>query len=192
MLTSKITALPIALLVTALCLPPITASAQIKIGFVNVSRVLEVTPQATEARNRIEDEFASRDRNLLNLHNSIRELEDTMLRDAAIMSASEQQRQGEDIRLRKRNLKRLEEEFREDLNLRRSQELSTLQRKVSDVIQKLAATGSYDMVLIDGVAYVSGKIDISGQVIEYLENEFRESQQKLTEDSAPDPNASEN
>ncbi len=192
MLIHRITALPVVLLATTLWLPPSTATAQMKIGFVNVSRVLEVAPQAIEARNRIENEFASRDRNLLNLHNEIRELEDKLLRDAAIMSASEQQRQSEDIRLRKRNLKRLEEEFREDLNLRRSQELSSLQRKVSDVIQKLAATGNYDMVLVDGIAYVSAKIDISEKVIEYLEKEFRESQQKPLEDSGAATGAEQN
>ena len=175
-------------LLAILSLSPLTAAAQMKVGFVNVSRVLEVAPQATDARSRIEDEFAPRDRNLLTLHNEIRQLEDELLRNAAVMSVTERQRHEGNIRQNKRNLKRLEEEFREDLNLRRSQELSALQRKVADVIQKLATTENYDLVFTDGVTYASRKVDMSGQVIEYLENEFRELEKKSNPDPSTDTN----
>jgi outer membrane protein len=114
-------------------LSPSVALAQVKVGFVNIPKVLEKAPQAESARTRIEKEFAPRDRELLDRQKEVRTLEDRLVKNGAVMSASERQRQEGEIRAMKREIRRLQDEFREDLNLRRSQELSKLQRKVTEV-----------------------------------------------------------
>ena len=63
-------------------------AAEVKIGFVNVAIVLDQAPQAAEARARIEREFAPRDRELLAQQQQVRTLEDTLVKNAAILSAA--------------------------------------------------------------------------------------------------------
>jgi outer membrane protein len=89
------------------------------------------------------------------------------------MSASERQRQEGEIRALKREIRRLQDEFREDLNLRRSQELSQLQRKVTEVIQSLAKAENYDLILTDGVIYAGERVDITDKIIARLNSEFK-------------------
>lgn len=160
-----------------LCLvasPGVTsAQAPLKIGFVNVGRVMDAVPQTVAARNRIKREFEPRDRQLLDLQKRVRAEEDKMVKDAAVMSASERQRKDTELRALKRELRRSQEEFRDDHNLRRSQELSKLQRKVADVIRAMAKAELYDLVITDGAIYAGERVDLTPRIVERLESEFK-------------------
>lgn len=137
----------------------------VKVGFVNVAKVLDESPQAAQARERIEKEFAPRDRALLAQQKELRALEDQLVRDGAVMTEDQRVKLEQDIRSRRREMRRTQEEFREELNLRRNQELSKLQRRVIEVIQELAKAESYDLVVTDGVVYASERIDITAKVV---------------------------
>ena len=154
---------------------PVVGAADFKVGFVNVAVVLEQAPQAAEARERISREFAPRDRELLAQQQEVRLLEDDLVKNVAVLSAGERERQESRIRQLKRELRRSEDEFREDLNLRRSQELSALQRMVTEVIQTMARRESYDLIMVEGVIFAGAKIDITKRVIERLQSEFEKS-----------------
>jgi outer membrane protein len=153
------------------------ASAEVKVGFVNVAKVLELAPQAEAARTRIEKEFAPRDRELLQQQKDVRSLEDRLVKNAAVLSEAERQRKETDIRASKRELRRTQDEFREDLNLRRSQELSKLQQTVTEVIQTLAKTEKYDLIVSDGVIFAGKRVDITDRILERLRANFKSSTQ---------------
>ena len=150
-------------------------AADFKVGFVNVAIVLDQAPQAAQARARIEREFAPRDREILSQQQQIRALEDKLVKNAAVLSASERERQEAELRQLKRELRRSQEEFREDLNLRRSQELSALQRMVTEVIQDMARGEEYDLIMTDGVVFAGDKVNITKRVIERMKSDFKES-----------------
>ena len=147
---------------------PAAFGQEFKVGFVNVPRVMEAAPQAIAARARIDDEFAPRDRELVLLQRELNEQEDHLVKNSAIMSASERTKLEEDVRRLRRELRRSQEEFREDLNLRRGQELSKLQRNITEVIQALARADDYDIVLTDGVVFAGERVDITDLVIDKL------------------------
>ncbi len=150
-------------------------AADFKVGFVNVAVVLDQAPQAVEARARIEREFAPRDSELLAQQQEIVTLESSLVKNAAVLSASERERQESDLRQLKRELRRSQDEFREDLNLRRSQELSALQRMVTEVIQAMARQEGYDLIMAEGVIFAGDRVDVTKQVIERLRSEFKQS-----------------
>ena len=164
-----------AALMVATVAVPAQVLAEMQVGFVNVAKVLELAPQAEAARNRIEREFAPKDRELLQLQKDIRALEDRLVKNSAVMSDSERQRQEAEIRAQKRDLRRSQDEFREDLNLRKSQELSRLQKTVTEVIQQLAKADKYDLILSDGVIYAGERVDITDLILERLRSDFKKS-----------------
>ena len=153
----------------------VAAAADFKVGFVNVAIVLDQAPQAAQARARIEREFAPRDREILAQQQQIRGLEDKLVKNVAVLSNTERERQEAELRQRKRELRRSQEEFREDLNLRRSQELSALQRMVTEVIQAMARSEEYDLIITDGVVFAGDRVNITTRVIERLKSVFNES-----------------
>ncbi len=153
------------------------AAAEVKVGFVDVRKVMELAPQSEEARNSIEKEFAPRDRELLQQQKEVRSLEDRLVKNAAVLSEVERQRKETDIRASKRELRRAQDEFREDLNLRRSQELSKIQQTAREVIQKFAKAEKYDLIVSEGVIFAGKRVDITDKVLERLRADFKSSSQ---------------
>ena len=86
----------------------------------------------------------------------------------AIMSEPELRKLTMKIRDKQRELKRKQEEFREDYNFRRNEELNKIQKIISQVIQKLAKRERYDLILSDGVVWAGKRIDMTDKVLKSL------------------------
>ena len=143
-------------------------AADYKIGVVNAVGVLEAAPQADVARKKLEKEFSSRDRELVGAQQSLKGLEDRMIKDGAIMSEAERQRLERDVVNKRRELKRDQDEFREDVNFRRNEEFGKIQRDIVEAIREVAKQQEYDLVMGEGVIYASKSVDMTESVIAHL------------------------
>ena len=139
-----------------------------KIGAVHAIRILEQSPQAEKMRKKIETEFAPRDKQLVAAQKKLKDMEDKMSKDSAIMSESERKSLERNIINERRDLKRSQDEFREDLTFRRNEEIAKIQKEIVEAIQVVAKEHNYDIVLSDGVIYASQKVDMTSLVIDYL------------------------
>ena len=153
-------------------------AGEIKIGFVNAAQVLEEAPQADAARAQLEEEFSPRDKEIIKSQKELRKLEEKLNRDGAIMSEGERVKLDRDVRSLKRDLKRAQEEFKEDLNIRRNEAFEKLRRRVFEVIVLIAEEQKFDLIVSDGVVYASKQIDITNKVIQQLKQELQDSNSK--------------
>lgn len=158
----------ITLLVCLSWVAPNVIAAELKLGFVNAAKILEESPQAEGARNKLEKEFAPRDKELVATQKQIKSREDKLSKDGAVMSESERRKNEREILSEKRDFKRAQDEFREDFNIRRNEEFSKLQKLVFDTIVTLAKQESYDLIVSDGAIYASDRVDITAQVLDSL------------------------
>jgi outer membrane protein len=157
------------LLSATLCLPGAPAQAQqYKIGYVNPVRALQGSPQAQSALQALEREFTPRRRELEGVDTEIKGMEQRLSKDAAIMSESERSNLERSIYDKKRDFQRDSEEYQEDLNFRRNEELGKIQRQLLEAIQAIAKAQQFDLIVGEGVIHASEKIDITDQVIEQL------------------------
>jgi outer membrane protein len=145
-----------------------TAMAEMKVGFVDTAKLMESAPQVKEAQSKIEAEFAPREKELVELQRKIRAQEDRLSRDSAVMSESENTKLERDILAMRRDLKRSQEEFRDDLNIRRNEVLAKLQREIFDAIVAFAKAQNYDLIMGQGVVYSSERVDITEAVLKQL------------------------
>jgi len=153
-------------------LSPAMVLAETKIGFVNAAQVLEQAPQADKARQSLEKEFAPRDQAIVKMQQELKDMEDQLSRDAAVMSESKQRKMERDIMSQKREIKRKKEEFREDLNIRRNEAFEKLRKRVFEVIVAIAEEKKFDLIVSDGVVFASKRIDITKEVVDKLKNEM--------------------
>ena len=77
------------------------------------------------------------------------------------------------IRDLQREVTRLQNEFREDLNLRQNEELGALQQSLLKEIQDYAAREGYVLIVGDGVLYASGTVNITEAVLRAVEANFQ-------------------
>ncbi len=141
--------------------------AGLKIGFVNTARVLKEAPQARKVEERLKAEFGPREAQLKEKRQEILTMEDQLKSDSKLNSTARRKLERE-IRLKVSQLKFLEQEFREDQNLRRNEEIRELQQVISKVLKMQGDSGEFDLILTEGVSYVSERIDITSQTIEML------------------------
>ena len=142
-----------------------------KIGFVNTARVLKEAPQAQKVEERLKAEFEPREAQLREKRQEILALEETLKSDNQ-MNATARRKLEREIRLKISQLKFLEQEFREDQNLRRNEEIRELQQVISNVVKMQGDSGRFDLILTEGVSYVSERIDITTETIEMLKQLF--------------------
>ena len=147
---------------------PVTG-ADIKIGFVNAAKILDEAPQALVARNRLKEEFAPRDQDLLESQRSLRELEERLATEGTTLSDMQRRRLDRDILMQKRDIKRARDEIQEDFNIRRNEELGKLQRQIYEAILALAKAEGFDLIVNDGaVIYASERVDVTDKVLQFL------------------------
>jgi len=156
------------LLVIPLLVLQNVSAKELKVGVVDIARVLEASPQAEIARKKLQDEFTPREKALISEQEKIRNLEEQLVRDGAIMSESERNRIERKVLSSKRDAKRNQDEFREDLNFKRSEILDNLQRKLVATIQQYAKDEGFDILLAEGVIYASDSINITEDVLAKL------------------------
>ena len=149
-------------------------AADLKVGVVDGTTVLEQSPQVEELRVRLEKEFAARDRNLTNKQKEIRRLEEKLERDGVIMGERERTDLERNVRAKKRETRRQLDEYREDLNLRRNEGLQEIQRHVLEVIEALAKRQKFDLIMrSEAVIFAGKRVNVTDDVIKMLKKEFK-------------------
>ena len=143
---------------------------EIKIGIVNTERVLRESAPAVAAQKRIEKEFAARDQNLQKMAKQAKDLQAELDKEGMTMSDTDRAAKERDLANLSRDFQRMQREFREDLNLRKNEELAAVIEKANKAITRIAQTEKYDLILQEAV-YRSPKIDITDKVIKALANE---------------------
>jgi outer membrane protein len=142
-------------------------AAELKIGFVDVERISRESAPAERASKQLEKEFAPRQQELQRREAQIKDLKGQLEREGVTLSESD--RRGKEQELGRVNVEfqRMQREFREDLTIRRNQEIQGLMERANRVIRKIAEAEKFDIVVQDAV-YRDPRIDITDRVLKAL------------------------
>ena len=166
------------LLLAALLLPlPLFAQA-VKIGYVDLKRVLDEAPQMVESRTRLEREFSSRDGAIKAADARLVALKQRYERDSAILSKDDAEALKREIEATERANKRMVDEARTDLASRQTAERDRNWQKMQEVIIEYARGQGYDLIEATVPIYVSPRVDITDAVLEQLKRANQASRSK--------------
>ena len=153
------------ILASAFAAAPLLADT--KIGFVNTERLLREAPLSIAAQKKLEREFSGRDQELQTMAKQARDLQAQLDKDGVTMSDSDRKSKERDLNNLNVELQRKGREFREDLNLRRNEELSQIQERARKAIQDIAKAEKFDLI-VEQAVYVDPKSDITDRVMKAL------------------------
>lgn len=143
-------------------------TAEYKVGYVQVDKLLQEAPQTAETGKKLEKEFSPRSVELEKLQKQMRDLEGALERDRTTMSEADRRMKERDLTNMRLEFQRKQRELREDINLRKNEELAVLQERINKAVQTVSENEGYDLVVYSGVAYASKKIDITDKVLKLL------------------------
>lgn len=151
---------------------PTQANEVARIAFVNIPQILEQAPQAGAVRETLDLEFAQRDADLAGADKRLELLKQQLTRDAETLEEEALRKLEREALSLERELKRGHEEYNEDRNIRKNEELAKMQREIRLSIVNLARELGFDLVLESGVMFASERTDITPLVIERLKQDF--------------------
>ncbi len=143
-------------------------AAELKVGYVQVDKILQEAPQTAESGKKLEKEFSPRSQELDRMAKQIKDLESTLDKDGLTITEADRRSKERDVQNIKTEFQRKQRELREDINLRKNEELGSLQDRINKAVQSVAKAENYDLVMYSGVAYAADKIDITDKVLKLL------------------------
>jgi outer membrane protein len=162
--------LTVGLIGAAAALTVLPAWADLKIAVVNPQKLVEESPQGKAVQEAMRAEFAPRQRTLQQTEANLKAKQERLQKDAATMSDDQRVKADKELRDGARDLQRAEGEFNDDVQARRNEELSRLQRTLLEEVRTYAKGQNYDIVLSgEAVLYSASATDITPAVLSALQ-----------------------
>jgi outer membrane protein len=140
---------------------------EFRVGFVNTDRIFKEANTAKAAQTKLEQEFSRREKELLDLGNTLKAAADKFEREAPTLPESQRVTRQKQIVDQDRDFQRKRREFQEDLNTRKNEELQQVLERANRVVKQVAEAEKYDVILQEAV-YINPKHDITDKVIKAL------------------------
>lgn len=145
---------------------PVVAGAQdaVRIGYVDMKRLLDNAPQVVAGRNRLEREFAARDTAL----QAEEKRADDLRARLATAGGADAEALRRELDALDRSVKRKREGLRTDLKTRSDQELDRSWREINEAVVEFAREQNYDLIVPSPVVYASPKADVTDRILDRL------------------------
>jgi len=145
----------------------------VKLGVVNVGMLLEKAPQAQAAGKSLEKEFGPQQTELKRMAAKLEQMQQDYQKNQLILSESQKAASEREITMMTLDIQRKRNDIQELVNIRRNEELASLQNEVNKAIRIIGEQQAYDLILYEGIAYTNNRLDITEAVLKYLEKEYR-------------------
>jgi outer membrane protein len=139
----------------------------LRVGAVNVDRLMRDSEPAKAATAKLQQEFAKRDRDLKAAGAEFQAAAQKFERDAPTMSESQRLTTQRQLAEQERDLQRRQRTLQEDLGLRRNEETQALIERINRSIQQVAAAEKYDLI-VQEAAYINPRLDITDAVMKRM------------------------
>jgi outer membrane protein len=140
---------------------------EFRVGFVNTDRIFREANTAKQAQTKLEQEFARREKELVDMGNTLKSASEKLERDAPTLSESQRNQRQKQLVDQDRDFQRKRREFQEDLNTRKNEEFQQVLERANRVVRQVAEAEKYDLVLQEAV-YINPKHDITEKVIKAI------------------------
>ncbi|WP_298211363.1 OmpH family outer membrane protein [Acidovorax sp.] len=159
--------LSLALLLGTIAVAAPAQAQEFKAGFVNTDRIFREASTAKAAQAKLEQEFSRREKELVDLGNTLKTATEKFEREAPTMAESQRTTRQRQLVDQDRDFQRKRREFQEDLSARKNEELSQVLERANKVVKQVAEAEKYDVILQEAV-YINPKHDITDKVIKAL------------------------
>lgn len=145
------------------------ATTDMKIGVIDIQKVVQTAPQTKAITSRLSSKFDARKKEIETAQKSIEDGDAKLKRDGSVMSDSDRQALQDKLANQKRELMFKQQTYQEDVVRAQNEEMQKLLDSVRGVVDTIAEKEKYDIVLQkESLPYVDSKLDITDQVIAAL------------------------
>jgi Outer membrane protein len=159
--------IPLLVLLGSIAVAAPVQAQEFKAGFVNTDRIFREATTAKAAQSKLEQEFAKREKDLVDQGSALKTASEKFEREAPTMAESQRTARQRQLVEQDRDFQRKRREFQEDLSTRKNEELGQVLERANKVVKQVAEAEKYDVILQEAV-YINPKHDITDKVIKAL------------------------
>lgn len=146
-------------------------SDAMRIGYVDMKRLLDNAPQVVAGRQQLEREFAPRDTALKTDEARLATQRERFEREKNSLAREESEALRREIDALDRSIRRNRDNLRIELKTRSDQELDRSWREINNAVIEFAREQNIDLIVPSPVVYASQRIDITDKVLERLKRQ---------------------
>ena len=158
----------LALFFFTILVTPINAHS-IKIGYIDVEKVINSLSQYQQENNALIQQFEPRKQQLLDLFKHIELLKKNLDNNEVTFSNEAYQKDLDKIRELEIIFQTDTELWQQQLNQKKRESLQEIETMINLVIEKFATSEKYDLILYQNAAFVSDQINITNQINSQIE-----------------------
>jgi len=158
----------LALFFFTILITPINAHS-IKIGYIDVEKVINNLSQYQQENNVLIQQFEPKKQQLLDLFKHIELLKKNLNNVETNVSNETYQKELEKIRELEISFQTDSELWQQQLNQEKRESLQKIETMINLVIEKFATSENYDLIIYQNAAFVSDQVNITNQIISKIE-----------------------
>lgn len=145
------------------------AQAQMKIGVVNMGRIMKEAPQAAQFKSQMDANFGSRRDSLEAQADKLQQDVEAYKKNSAVMGEAERLTQQTELRKREIQLKDQMIALRDEFARKERELTRSLTNEIKAKIDSFAASQGYDLILMDaGLAFYGPQYDVTTELLTVL------------------------
>ena len=158
----------LALFFFTILITPINAHS-IKIGYIDVEKVINNLSQYQQENNVLIQQFEPKKQQLLDLFKHIELLKKNLNNVETNVSNETYQKEFEKIRELEISFQTDSELWQQQLNQEKRESLQKIETMINLVIEKFATSENYDLIIYQNAAFVSDQVNITNQISSKIE-----------------------
>lgn len=145
-------------------------SAPLKIGVVDLQKIMQKSSQVAAINNQLEKRFKPRQQAILASRKALQQKAEKLSRNAAVMSETDRAKLQNELIAERANLQTTEVSYQQDVTADQTKETQNFMRKLKNVVTQVAQSGGYTLIMVkQGVPYVDDKLEVTDAVLAALE-----------------------
>ena len=143
---------------------PINAYS-IKIGYIDVEKVINSLSQYQQENNALIQQFEPKKQQLLDLFRHIELLKENLMNVDRSINNENYQKELDNIRELEASFQKETELWQQQLNQKKYESLQKIEAIINRAIEEFAISESYDLILYQNAAFASDQVNITNQII---------------------------
>jgi outer membrane protein len=159
---------------------PTQATADIKVGYVDMGRALNEVDDGKSAKAKLQADFGEKQKKLDAMQNELKAKKDEFDKKATMMEAGVKQQKQEELQRKLIELQQTYMQLQKELVDKESQLTQEIAGKLRSVIAKVGDRDGYFLILDigDGVLYYKRHLDVTDQVVQEYNRQYAGGQAK--------------
>ena len=162
---TRLTTLTLFLAITGI---PLAASAQSKIGVININAAIANTAEGKKVIADLKKKYDPKQQELERLNKEIQNIQEQLSKSAPTLSDDEQRRLSRDLEDKQKNLKRWTDDAQSDFAADRDEAIRRLGQKMVRIISDYAQQNGFTLIMDDAqipIYYAAKDIEITAEIV---------------------------